>query len=138
MPPPGSPFGGRVRRRLEDEIVIWYTSVARDGTPQPNPVWFLADAQGILVYNRPDAGRVGHARPGGRVALHFDGDGKGGDIVVFTGTAQVLEDAPPCDRVEAYVEKYGTRMERVSGSLAAFGRQYPVAIRVRPEKTRGF
>lgn len=34
-------YGARVARRLQDEQVIWLTTVGRDGTPQPNPVWFI-------------------------------------------------------------------------------------------------
>lgn len=138
LPEPESEHGQRVRRRLAAEVVIWYTSVGRDGTPQPNPVWFLADEDGFLIYNRPRAARVHHARAGGRVALNFDTNGTGGDIVVFTGTAGIVDGAPPADDNAAYVDKYRARMERVSGSLAKFGRDYPVLIRVRPERTRGF
>jgi PPOX class probable F420-dependent enzyme len=138
LPAPDTDHGRRVRQRLDGEVVIWYTSVSRDGTPQPNPVWFLPDAGGILVYNRPDAARVQHARQGGRVALHFDGDGKGGNIVVFTGAAEVVDSVPAPDQNAAYVAKYGARMERVSGSLAEFAKNYPAAILVRPDTTRGF
>ena len=41
LPDAGTPFGDRVRERLVDEQVIWLTTVGADGTPQPNPVWFL-------------------------------------------------------------------------------------------------
>lgn len=138
LPDADSGFGQRVRRRLESEVVAWYTSVGRDGTPQPNPVWFVEEAGGILVYNRPRAARVLHARAGGRVALHFNSGADGNDIVVITGTPEVVEGAPPPDRHPGYVAKYGPRMERVSGSLEKFGRDYPVLIRVRPDRTRGF
>ena len=37
LPDPQSPFGARVRERLRDENVIWFTTVGADGTPQPNP-----------------------------------------------------------------------------------------------------
>jgi len=40
LPDPTTPFGERVARRLREEPVIWFTSTSRDGTPQPNPVWF--------------------------------------------------------------------------------------------------
>ena|SRR5581483_6605126 len=138
LPPAGSDYGRRVRRRLEDEVVIWYTSTGRDGAPAPNPVWFLPVEPGILVYNRPDAARVRHARSRGQVALHFNSNASGGDIVVFNGIAEVDESAPLPDLHAAYVEKYRARMERVSGSLEKFSESYPVAIVVRPERTRGF
>lgn len=96
LPEPGTPFGERVRRRLREEQVIWITTVGRDGTPQPNPVGFLLqDDNSILVYNAVRANRTGHVADRPRVSLHFDGDGAGGDIVVFTGTARRVDDAPP-------------------------------------------
>src|SRR6478609_6474665 len=38
---PDTEFGARVRQRLQDETLIWFTTTSADGTPQPNPVWFL-------------------------------------------------------------------------------------------------
>ena len=138
LPDPATPFGERVARRLHDESVIWYTSVARDGTPQPNPVWFWWDGEAFLVYNRPNAGRVAHAAARPRVALHFDGNGRGGDIVVFTGIAAVAPDVPPPHAQVGYLGKYGEAIARVASSPEAFSEQYPVPIRVRPDRVRGF
>src|SRR5882724_4677941 len=69
LPDPSTTFGKRVRDRLAKETVIWLTTVGADGTPQPNPVWFLWEGEDtILVYNRTDANRVTHVRraPGSR------------------------------------------------------------------------
>jgi PPOX class probable F420-dependent enzyme len=88
LPDSSTAFGERVRRRLREEQIIWITTVGKDGTPQPNPVGFLfQDDNSILIYNMVTANRINHVvdRPQG--ALHFDGDGTGGDILVFTGTA---------------------------------------------------
>ena len=75
MPSPDTEFGARVQARLRDEQVIWLTTVGRDGTPQPNPVWFvLEDPSTILTYNRADAQRLVHVRDRPRVALHFNAD----------------------------------------------------------------
>src|SRR5262249_17503323 len=89
LPDPSTPYGERVRRHLREEIVVWLTTTAADGTPQPNPVWFLWDDESVLVYNRADAHRLVHVRTRSGVALHFDGNGTGGDIVVLTGRAEL-------------------------------------------------
>jgi hypothetical protein len=34
------PFGARVARRLQEERIIWLTTVRSNGTPQRSPVWF--------------------------------------------------------------------------------------------------
>lgn len=139
LPDPTTPFGRRVADRLRDERVIWLTTVAADGTPQPNPVWFIPESDDeILIYNRHNANRLTHVRQRPRVTLHFDGDGQGGDIVVLNGDAELLSDRPPPHQHPAYLAKYQQAMIRVSGSPEAFGATYPTAIRVRLTRVRGF
>lgn len=138
LPDPSTPFGERVRRRLREEQVIWITTVGTDGTPQPNPVGFLhQDDSSILTYNAANANRIRHvcARP--RVALHFDGDGLGGDIVVFTGTAHPAEDVPPPHQNQAWLAKYGAHAARVFGSVEKFSERFPVPMRIEITRTRG-
>src|SRR5260221_12706454 len=95
LPDPSTTFGKRVRDRLAKEIVIWLTTVGADGTPQPNPVWYLWEGEDtILVYNRTGAHRINHVKARPQVSLNFDGNGQGGEIVVFTGTAELLADFP--------------------------------------------
>lgn len=138
LPDPATPFGERVRRRLREERVIWFTTTGRDGTPQPNPVWFLWNGgASVVIYNQRDARRLGHLRAHREVALHFDGNGRGGDIVVLTGHAQVLEDEPGPNENPDYVAKYRNDMVRVSGTLDAFGARYPTPVRVEINRVRG-
>lgn len=96
LPSPQKPFGERVARRLRDEPVIWLTTTGADGTPQPNPVWFYWDeeSQSILIYSLSNAARLGHIDRNPRVSLNFDGNGKGGDIIVLTGTVRLSPEDP--------------------------------------------
>lgn len=132
-----SEFGQRVLRRLRDEFVIWLTTTGRDGTPQPNPVWFLWDGESLLVYNRADAARLKHIESRPRAALNFDGDGRGGDIAVITGRAERVPAEIPSDENPEYLAKYRELMVRVSGSVAEFARSYPVSLRIWPDSVRG-
>ena len=136
MPDPESDLGARLRRRLQDDRVAWLTTVAADGTPQPNPVWFLVDGDELLVYNRSDARRLAHVRARPRVAIHFNSTPPGGDILVLLGEARPDAGAPLPHQVPAYVEKYGQAMQRISGSLEAFSNEYPVLLRIRPDRVR--
>jgi PPOX class probable F420-dependent enzyme len=138
LPDPATAFGERVRRRLHDEQVIWFTTVGGDGTPQPNPVWFLWEDTRALVYNRSDANRLTHIRSRPQVCLHFDGHGRGGDIAVLTGRAQVLTGHPLPHELPGYLDKYRESMIRVSGSPEAFSTAYPVPVRVDVTRVRGF
>lgn len=135
---PDTPFGERAGSRLRDAYVVWLTTVGADGTPQPNPVWFVWDgADTVVVYNRRDAHRLPHidARP--NICLHFDGDGRGGDIVVIAARAQRDLDLPPPHENPAYLAKYGDGMRRVSGSPEQFAADYPVPVRMDLQRVRG-
>jgi PPOX class probable F420-dependent enzyme len=138
FPDPGTEFGARVAQRLRDETVVWLTTVGADGTPQPNPVWFLADGATMLVYNQPFAKRLAHIRRNPRVALNFDGDRHGGNIVVLTGRAEILDNQPLSHEVPAYQDKYGRAAAQISGDVEAFSAEYSVAIRITIERVRGF
>jgi PPOX class probable F420-dependent enzyme len=136
MPDLASELGARLRRRLEADRVAWLTTVAADGTPQPNPVWFIVERDELLVYNRSDAKRLVHVGARPRVALNFNSSEQGGDILVIVGEARRDDDAPLPHEVPAYVEKYGNAMKRISGSLAEFSKEYPVLLRIRPDRVR--
>jgi PPOX class probable F420-dependent enzyme len=138
LPDPSTPFGERVARRLRAERVIWLTTVGADGTPQPNPVWFLWDDDSFLVYNRADAKRLEHIARNPRVAFNFDGNGSGGDIIVITGDARITQDDPPADRHPTYAEKYADFIARRYETPAKFAAAYPVTLRVMPTRIRGF
>ncbi|HEU0028587.1 MAG TPA: TIGR03667 family PPOX class F420-dependent oxidoreductase [Ktedonobacterales bacterium] len=137
LPSPETPFGERVARRLRDEVVVWFSSVAADGTPQPNPVWFLWDGATFLVYSLPDAARLSHIARNPHVSLNFDSNGSGGDIVVFACEARVAPDEPPADQNAAYLAKYRTRIDRGFGGPSAFAARYSAPLRLTPLKVRG-
>jgi PPOX class probable F420-dependent enzyme len=139
LPDSSTPFGRRVADRLRDDQVIWFTTVGADGTPHPNPVWFLWTDDGhLLVYNRPDAHRLTHIRHRPRVALHFDEDGTGDRAVVLAGEADLPTGLPRPHEMPAYLAKYRDGMRRVSGSSEAFGAAYRVPIHVCITRIRGF
>src|SRR5437588_4420461 len=139
LPDPSTPFGERVARRLREERLIWLTTVDAKGMPQPTPVWFLWDEDSLtfLVYSRADAKRLVHLQQNPRVALNFDGNGTGGNIIVFTGRAEVGSDDPPADRLSAYVEKYRDFIARTYSTPERFASIYSVALRIRPVAIRG-
>ena len=122
-------------RRLREDVAAWFTTVAADGTPQPNPVWFLWEGgDEILIYNRPAAARLRHLAERPRASLHLESE-NGRNIAVLVGSARVTEEPPPHE-VPAYVAKYRERMLRVGGSLEEFSRRYPTPVRFRPDRLR--
>jgi PPOX class probable F420-dependent enzyme len=133
----GSEFGTRVTRHLREDLIVWLVTVGADGTPQPSPVWFLWEGATCLIYSRPGTPKLRNVSERPRVALHFDGDGRGGDIVVLTGSARLDPAAGPADRLPAYVEKYREAMARIGMTPETFARAYSVALRVTPRRVRG-
>jgi PPOX class probable F420-dependent enzyme len=139
IPDRATAYGERVRRRLTDEMTIWLTTVGRDGTPQPNPVGFLWDGgDSLLTYNQAEAKRLGNIRRQPLVSLHFDSDGGGGDIVVFTGTAEILDDYPPVPDNSAWLEKYSEEIAARFGDVVKFAETYSVPVRIHLTHVRGF
>jgi PPOX class probable F420-dependent enzyme len=138
FPDRATAYGERVRRRLTDEMTIWLTTVGRDGTPQPNPVGFLWDGgNSLLTYSQADARRLAHIRRQPLVSLNFDSNG-GTDIVVFTGTAAILDDYPAVPGNPAWLEKYGQSVDARFGSAAEFAERFSVPVRIHLTRVRGF
>jgi len=137
LPDPSTDFGARVARRLGDATVAWLTLVDPTGTPQPAPIWFLWDGESALMYSDHRAKRLSHLRANPRVALHLDGDGGGGDIIVLTGEVEEAPDVPPVQKNPAYLAKYGERITGGWGSAETFAETYSVPLRIRPRRVRG-
>jgi PPOX class probable F420-dependent enzyme len=130
-------FGARVVRRLHDERIGWLITVSADQTPQPIPVWFLWDGQALLIYSQPDTAKLRNIARNPRVALHLDGDGQGGDVVILTGEARLAPEAPPASQVPAYVEKYRQGMTRIGMTPESFARTYSIALKLTPSRVHG-
>ena len=130
-------FGARAARRLRDEIVIWMTTITPDGSPLPRPVWFLWDGdESVVMYSRASP-RVRNLEANPRVALHFDGDGGGGDIIVFTGSAAVDPELPPADGSPEYLEKYDEHIAGIGMTPESFAQVYNVPVRIRFTRVDG-
>jgi PPOX class probable F420-dependent enzyme len=138
MPDVATEFGRRVARRLRDETVAWLTVVDAHGRPQPAPIWFLWDGETALIYSDGRARRLLHLRDRPEVAMHLDGDGRGGDIVVLTGTVTAAPDVPGVPDNPAYLAKYGSLIAGGPwGSAEVFAATFSVPLRFRPDRVRG-
>lgn len=131
-------FGQRVERYLAEREVIWLVTTGADGTPQPSPVWFVREDDTLLIYSKPGAPKLRNLSARPRVALHFDTDAQGSDVVVLLGSAALAPDAPPNNQHAAYQEKYRAGIARIGSNPERFAADYSAAIRVQLEKVRGF
>src|SRR5215216_5053598 len=122
-----SDFGRAVQKHLEDQYVIWLTTVDGHLTPQPRPVWFIYQDDSFLVFSQAKARKVAHIKKQPKVALHFNTDETGDkQVIVFTGEAFLDEDCPPAHEVPAYFEKYKDGISGLDMTPAGFSNEYSI------------
>jgi PPOX class probable F420-dependent enzyme len=130
-------FGARAAAHLRDDIVVWLTTVSARGAPLPMPVWFVWDgSERVSMYSQPGA-RVRNLEANPHVSLNFAGDGRGGDIVVLSGTATIDRDAPPTPENRPYLAKYDEHIARIGHTPESFAEHYSVPVTIRIERLRG-
>ncbi|HEY4383704.1 MAG TPA: pyridoxamine 5'-phosphate oxidase family protein, partial [Ktedonobacteraceae bacterium] len=42
-----------INQRLQNDLIVWLTSVRPDGRPHSVAVWFLWDGEAFLLFSRP-------------------------------------------------------------------------------------
>jgi PPOX class probable F420-dependent enzyme len=101
------------------------------------PVWFIWDGEDTVTVHSQAGARVRNLQSNPHVTLNFGGDGRGGDIVVLSGTVTLGGDAPPADRDSAYVEKYAGHIARIGHTPESFAQRYGTPVRIHLERLRG-
>jgi len=127
-------FGAHVLEKLQTEKVVWLTTVAHSGTPEPNPVWFYWEGTEILVYSQPASFKLRNIPIHPRVSLNFEGGGD--DVVILTGDAAIEPHAPVLNN--GYARKYLQDITDLGMTLDQFHADYSVAIHITPTNYRGF
>lgn len=130
--------GKMALEQLENDIVIWFTTVTPQGTPQPNPVWFAWDEDSVITWVQPHSARIRNLASNPRVSLHFAGDPDAHHVTVLTGTAEIDEQIGSALNNTRYMEKYADRWQHIGMTPESAAEEYSVPIRIRLEKLRGF
>lgn len=134
-----SEFGRAVKQHLENQYVIWLTTVDAKLTPQPRPVWFVWQDDAFLIFSQPQAHKVSHIRKNPNVALHFNTDETGDKhVIVFTGQASIEPNTLPAHQVPAYFAKYKDGISNLGMTPEEFSRDYSTAIEIKPTDMRGW
>lgn len=128
----------RLDEHLKQDLVVWLTTVSADGTPQPNPVWFITDGDDIIIYSNHRAARNRTIARNNRVSLNFNSDPHGSHMTVMTGTATVDDTLPPANESAAYMEKYGELIPGLDMTPESYAETFSVPLRFTPGKVRGF
>ena len=132
-----SDFGKHVAHRLENETVAWLTTTGRNLVPQPRPIWFYWNGETMLIYTDPSGAKVRHIRQYPDVALHFNTNVQGRDVVVIHGKATLPDSIS--DEVHAgYNEKYGEMLKQAGISVDKRQHAPGGSIVITPTSVRGF
>lgn len=125
-----------VERRLEHDVIGWFTTVRPDGRPHAVPVWFLWHDGQILVMSERDTVKVDNLRTSPRTLLHLHTQDGGDGVVILTGTA-VLSDRTSTEwlpEIRApYTQKYADAMKAFGMGLDALAERFSVVIEFKPE-----
>ncbi len=134
-----SDFGQKALAQLQDEHVVWLTTVgAKTDTPQPNVIWFLYQEDDVVIYTKPGAQRLENIAKNPKVSLNFNSPEDGEAMTVFTGTAIVDPAIKSVIHNQAYVEKYERWMENIGMTPQQMNDEFSVPIRITLEKLRGW
>ena len=119
---------------LREERTCRVATVGADGRPHNTPLWFVWDGSAIHIYSLTHGAKQKHIAANDKVALHFDSGPGGGDIVVISGRAEIVPDAPPPSRFPGLLDKYAPAIEYMGREPKWYDDEYAVALRVTPER----
>jgi PPOX class probable F420-dependent enzyme len=128
----------RARQRLKDDMAVWLVTVRADGTPQPTPVWFVWDGSTALFYSMPGKQKLRNIAANPSVALHFNADSDGEDVLVLTGRAAIDPSAPVILDNPAYLDKYAQGIKDIGETPESVSADYSQAVRVEPFSVRSW
>ena len=125
-----------IQARLEDEQVVWMTTVNSVGQPQTSPVWFLVQGESIVVYSLRATPRTRNIAANPRVSLNLNSTPSGDEVVIIEGVAEIVGDGPAAHEEPEYVAKYEAAIEDMGMMARSFSADYPVRIHIRPTRLR--
>jgi PPOX class probable F420-dependent enzyme len=124
-----------VEARLQGNLIAWLTTVRPDGQPASVPVWFLLrEDETILVYTQPNKLKLRNVQLNPRVTLGLDVTDLGRDVIRLDGMAQQVDDLPPADQNQQYVEKYIERIGAMFGTADKFAASFSIALIITPTR----
>lgn len=133
---PGMEMPPEAQRRIADDRVVWLTTVTDSGAPAPNPVWFVPDGDNLVVFSAPGSRKVHNIERRPAVALHFNSDPAGGDVVVITGDAEMTHDQPPSE-FPGYLDRYESDITGpLATTVADIDATYNTRLRIHPTRVR--
>jgi PPOX class probable F420-dependent enzyme len=122
----------RVRPMLDEERVVWLSTVRPDGTPHLVPTWFLWDGEALVVFSKPSAAKVRNLRANPRLMIAI-GDPED-DFAVGLIEAEATCSEEVAHVPDAFFAKYADELRPGRLDAATFRATYTQAIRIVPTR----
>ena len=123
----------QIEKHLANDKIVWLTTVTPAGRPAPRPVWFVWDGTAVVIYSQPDVAKLRHVAANDQVSLHFNCTPGGSDVVVISGRAELVPDAPLPSALPGLLDKYLDTIQAM-GHAPEWYDAYNTAIRVVPDR----
>src|SRR5262245_56773550 len=116
MPPVASP--GREAFLQEPGILCRIATIKADGAPHVTPIWFICEADTVLVTPRAESTWLEHIRRDPRVALTIDDQNPGYRKVTVEGVAELRHDLGADDAWRDLYRRIAKRYVSAEGAEA--------------------
>lgn len=128
----------RVRRFLEQEPVVWLSTVRPDGAPHLVPIWFWWDGEALLIFSKPNAQKVRNLRARPSVMLALGDADDDFDVGMLEGTAELL-DRPTREVIPAgHLAKYARQLAAQGLTAEEYAATYSQVLRIVPSRALGW
>jgi PPOX class probable F420-dependent enzyme len=124
----------QIKRHIENDEVMFLTTVSPSGRPSPRPVWFVWNGATLNTYSQPNTAKLRHIAANPNVTLSSNSTRGGGDFVVVGGTAKVIEGGPHATQFPGYLEKYADGVRGLGDSPDQMDAEYSVHIEITPTR----
>lgn len=138
MDPTTDLAAARLSRFLEEEPVLWLSTVGPDGAPHLVPTWFTWDGEAIVIVSKPHARKVRNIEADGRVMIALGDAEDDFDVGMLRAAAVTLAEPTPLDLPAGFVAKYADQIAALGLTPAQFARTYPTQIRIVPVRALGW
>ena len=124
------------QERFAADQEIWLTTTSADGTPQPNPVWFIDEGPDLIIFSEPNQAKLKNIQRNPRVSVNFE---TSEHVQILTGTATIETFASISKELfDRYFSKYAAGLAKLDYSPERLEAEFSAVIRFTPEKLRGW
>jgi PPOX class probable F420-dependent enzyme len=128
----------RIRRFLEQEPVVWLSTVRPDGGPHLVPIWFWWDGEALLVFSKPNAQKIRNLRSHQSVMLALGNAEDDFDVGMIEGTAELLERPTRELLPPGHLRKYARQLATIGLSADEYADTYSQVVRIVPSRALGW